>query len=79
MHGSVSQQHAHSALSRIAGSSAGDAIDVDMLDAITTGSTQGTKRKNTDDDDEEVEIVEGPVAVSETQGKKTKGRIKVKK
>ena len=51
---------------------------MDMLDAIATGSTTGTKRKNMEEDDDEVEIVEGPVVASQTQGKKTKGKAKVK-
>ena len=72
-----SQHHAHSGLSRLSGSSAGEAIDVDSLDIPTsTTNTAGTKRKTAEPDDDEVQILEGPV--TSMQSKKVKGKAKLK-
>lgn len=66
-----SQQLSHSGPSKLAGSSAVEPIDVDMLDvtAPATGSVTSTKRKTADLDDDEVEIVEGPAVARKVKGK----------
>lgn len=80
---SVGSAHA---LSRLSVSTAGEVIDVDALDGGTSGSGSTHKRKAmssiTEEDDDEVEFVEGPVparpakrpAKSKMAGKTTKGK-----
>lgn len=69
--------HAHSSLSKVSGSSAGEPIDVDSLDISTsTTTTAGTKRKVPHTDDDEIQVIEGPAASAQT--KKAKGKAKVK-
>jgi mediator of RNA polymerase II transcription subunit 12, fungi type len=78
-HGSVSQ-HVHSALNKLAGSSAGEPIDVDMLDTNAATLVSGTKRKGLDveDGDDDIQIVEDPVVASQVQAKKTRVKVKAK-
>ncbi|KAI0633322.1 hypothetical protein C8Q77DRAFT_1217758 [Trametes polyzona] len=75
------------ALSRLSVSTAGEVIDVDALEAGTSGTSSTNKRKAMssipEEDDDEVEIVEGPipaargakrVAKAKTASKTVKGR-----
>ncbi|EKM53974.1 uncharacterized protein PHACADRAFT_196411 [Phanerochaete carnosa HHB-10118-sp] len=74
-----SQQRSHSGLSKLAGTSMVEPIDVDMLDLTGAASrnTAGTKRKTAEvDDDDEVEIVERSAVAS--QSKRVKGKPKSK-
>lgn len=69
--------------SRLSASTTSEVIDVDMLDMLQSTS-QGTKRKAAEgvDDDDEIEIVEGPVPNSRSSKKpknKTVAKVKTKK
>ena len=64
-------QQAHSSLSRLSGSSAGEPIDVDSLDVPPSTAV---KRKSADADDDDVQIVEGPAG--ESREKRMKGKAK---
>lgn len=69
----------HSGLSKVSGSSAGEPIDVDSLDLTTTnvsGSVAGVKRKAGESEDDDIEIIEGPVAAAQT--KRLRGKAKAK-
>ncbi|CAL1707851.1 unnamed protein product [Somion occarium] len=61
------------ALTRFSGSTAGEVIDVDSLDFSTSTTHSGAKRKSIPIDDD-IEIIEGPVASS----KRTKGKTVAK-